>query len=153
MRKYDDPSRANMNDPSDRPLILFRFAEVYLNAAEAYFKEGNNDKAAEMINVVRRRAAYRSTSDAGANDAAALAMEITPADVTIDFILDERTREFYGEMLRWWDLVRTQQLVRRVTLWNTEAAAYIQDYHALRPIPVQIQLDLLTPRWDNNPGY
>jgi hypothetical protein len=153
MRKYDDPTRNNMNDPSDRPLILFRFAEVYLNAAEAYFKSGNNVKAAELINVVRRRAAFRSTNDAGANDAAALAMEISPDDVTIDFILDERTREFYGEMLRWWDLVRTRELVRRVTLWNAEAAPYIQDYHALRPIPVQTQLDLLNPKWDNNPGY
>jgi hypothetical protein len=152
LSKFNDPTRAHMNDPSDRPLILFRFAEVYLNAAEAYFKAGNNDQAAEMINVVRRRAAYRSTNDAAANDAAALAMEIDAGDVTLDLILDERTREFYGEMLRWWDLVRTGQLLNRVTLWNTEAAPYIQAYIVLRPIPVQTDRPY-DPKWDNNPGY
>ncbi len=156
LRKFDDPTRAHMNDPSDRPHILFRFAELYLIAAEAAIKGGGTlQNAADMINVVRRRAAYRSTNSAAQNAAAALAMEITPAQVTLDFLLDERTREFYGELLRWWDLVRTKTLVSRVTQWNTEATPYIKDYHVLRPIPVSTQIDLVTqgPAFPQNPGY
>jgi hypothetical protein len=156
LSKFNDPTRAHMNDPSDRPHVIFRFAEVYLIAAEAAFKGGGTaQNAADMINVVRRRAAYRSTNSAAQNTAAATAMQITPAQVTLDFILDERTREFYGELLRWWDLVRTKTLVSRVKQWNTEATPYIQDYHAFRPIPVTSQIDLVTqgPPFPQNPGY
>jgi hypothetical protein len=156
LSKFNDPTRAHMNDPSDRPLVLFRLAEVYLIAAEAAFKGGATlQDAADMINIVRRRAAYRSSYTPDQLAAAQTAMEITPAEVSIDFILDERTREFYGELLRWWDLVRTQSLVRRVTQWNTEATPYIKDYHVLRPIPVSSQIDLVTegPAFPQNPGY
>jgi hypothetical protein len=156
LSKFNDPTRAHMNDPSDRPHILFRFAEMYLIAAEAAFKGGGTvQDAADMINVIRRRAAFRSSYNPAQLAAAQAAMEITPADVTLDFILDERTREFYGELLRWWDLVRTKSLINRVKQWNTEAAPYIQDYHVLRPIPVTSQIDLVTegPAFPQNPGY
>jgi starch-binding outer membrane protein, SusD/RagB family len=156
LNKFNDPTRAHMNDPSDRPLVIFRLAEVYLIAAEAAFKGGATlQDAADMINVIRRRAAFRSSYTPEQLAAAQTSMEITPAEVSVDFILDERTREFYGELLRWWDLVRTKSLVSRVKLWNTEAADYIQDYHALRPIPVSSQIDLVTegPAFPQNPGY
>lgn len=154
MSKYDDPSRPQVNDASTRALVMFKFSEVYLIAAEAAFKMGDNGKAADMINVVRRRAAWKSTNSADQNNADADALTIKPEQVTLDFILDERTREFYGEGLRWWDLTRTQSLVRRVKLYNPEAAAKIQDFHALRPIP-QRQIDAVTegPAFPQNPGY
>ena len=143
VKKFDDPSRTGVNDPSTRPVVIFRFSDVYLVAAEAAFKAGDLDNAANMLNVVRQRAAYRSTNSQAQNDAAAAAVTITAADVTLDFILDERTREFYGEWQRWWDLARTQSLVRRVQEWNPEAAPYIQAFHELRPIPQQ-EIDLVT---------
>jgi hypothetical protein len=154
VKKFDDPSRTVVNDPSTRPVVIFRFSDVYLIAAEAYFKDGKLTEAAAMLNVVRQRAAYRSTNTPAQNAAAALAVTITPASVTLDFILDERTREFYGEWQRWWDLARTQSLVRRVTEWNPEAAQYIKPFHVLRPIP-QDQIDRVTegPAFPQNPGY
>jgi hypothetical protein len=81
-------------------------------------------------------------------------MTITASNVTLDFILDERTREFYGECHRWLDLVRTRSLVRRVKAWNNEGAPYIQDFHMLRPIP-QTEIDRVVegPKMNNNPGY
>ena len=81
-------------------------------------------------------------------------MLITPAQVTLDFILDERSRELFGEWQRWHDLVRTGSLVRRVKEWNPEAGPFIQNYHALRPIP-QSQIDRVVegPPFPQNPGY
>jgi hypothetical protein len=154
VKKFDDVSRTGVNDPSTRPVVIFRFSDVYLVAAEAAFKAGDLTNAAAMINVVRQRAAYRSTNSSAQNAAAVAAVTIQPSDVTLDFILDERTREFYGEWQRWWDLARTQSLIRRVTEWNPEAAQYIQPFHVLRPIPQQ-QIDLVTegPTFPQNPGY
>lgn len=155
VKKFMDPSRgANFNDPSTRPVVLYRFSDVYLVAAEAAFKAGDNVNAAAMLNVVRQRAAYRKTNTAAQNDAAAAAVTITPADVTLDFILDERTREFYGEWQRWLDLVRTKSLERRVKDWNPEAAGNIQSFHSLRPIP-QSQIDRVVegPPFPQNQGY
>ena len=154
VKKFDDPNRTGVNDPSTRPVVIFRFSDVYLVAAEAAFKAGDLTNAAAMINVIRQRAAYRSTNSGAQNALAADAVTVTPADITLDFILDERTREFYGEWQRWWDLVRTQSLVNRVTVWNPEAAPYIQAFHVLRPIPQQ-EIDLVTegPKFSQNPGY
>jgi len=156
-RKFDDPSRAagNFNDPSTRPVTIFRYADVYLLAAEAYFKLGMTDSAAFYLNKIRERGAYQAGNTPTQNAAAAAAMDITGADVTLDFILDERTREFFGEGLRWWDLVRTGSLLNRVQKWNpVEAGAHIQPYMVLRPIPQQ-EIDAVTqgPKFPQNPGY
>lgn len=154
MRKYDDSTRAYLNDASTRPFILFKFSELYLIAAEAAFKLNDNTNAAAMLNVLRQRAAFKPTNTAAQNAAAVTAMTITPAQVNLNFILDERARELFGEYMRWWDLVRTKTLVDRVKQYNPEAAAGIQPYHVLRPIP-QMQIDLVTegPRFPQNPSY
>jgi hypothetical protein len=159
MKKWADPSRANPNDPSTRPVVILRFAEVYLIAAEAAFKGGGTmQQAADMINILRRRSAFRTNTvttlpttiiddryPSGLNQATAETnMTITPAQVTLDFILDERTREFYGESMRWLDLVRTKSLLTRVAAWNaTEAGTNIKPFNILRPIP-QDQIDRVT---------
>jgi hypothetical protein len=155
VKKHMDPSRgSNFNDPSTRPVVITRFSEVYLVGAEAYLMAGNKAKAAELLNVVRQRAAYRKTNTAAQNAAAAAAMTISADDVTVDFILDERSREFFGEWMRYQDLVRTKTLVKRVQAWNREASAYVKDFHLLRPIP-QSQIDRTVegPPFTQNPGY
>lgn len=161
LTKYDDPTRAQMNDASTRPFVMFKFSEVYLLAAEAAFKGGGTlQNAADMLNILRQRAAYRSNKTGAQNAAAALAMTITPAQVTLDFILDERTRELFGEYQRWWDLVRTHTLSARLNAWN-KLEAYPKystsnpaDAYMLRPVP-QTQIDLVTqgPTFPQNPGY
>jgi hypothetical protein len=160
MKKYDDPSRTGVNDPSTRPFILYRFSDVYLLAAEAYFKSNDLVNAANMINAVRSRAAYRTTNTAAQNAAAVAANQITSAQVTLDFILDERSRELYDECTRWWDLTRTQSLGRRLQMYNaTEAypgysASNPADAFSLRPIS-QDEINLVTtgPAFPQNPGY
>lgn len=138
MKKHDDVTRAHTNDASDRPFPLMRFAETYLLAAEAAFKAGNLTNAKNMINVVRGRAG---------------ALPIQEADVTLDFILDERTRELFGEWMRWYDLARTKSLQSRLAAYNPIGNFNpTRDY--LRPIP-QSQRDLVTtgPAYPQNTGY
>lgn len=155
VRKFDDSTRGHMNDYSDRPYILFRFSELYLIAAEAAFKGGATlQDAANMINVLRTRAALKPNQTPVQYAANIVAQQITPAQVTLDFILDERSRELFAEDTRWWDLSRTKKLVDRVQLYNAEAAAGVQPFNMLRPIP-QSQIDLVTegPKYPQNPGY
>ena len=155
VRKFDDSTRVDLNDYSDRPYILYRFAELYLIAAEAAFRGGGTlQNAADMINVLRTRAALKAKQTPAEYAAAVAAQQITPAQVTLDFILDERSRELFAEDCRYWDLCRTKTLVARVQQYNAEAAAGVQPYNMLRPIP-QTQIDLVTegPKYPQNPGY
>jgi hypothetical protein len=82
-------------------------------------------------------------------------MEITSADLTMNFIMEERERELLGEQMRWFDLNRWGVLVERVKLYNPQAAPNIKDFHTLRPLP-QNQLDRVeggVSAFPQNPGY
>jgi len=147
MQKFLDPLRPDRTyEAGSRDYIMFRLAETYLILAEAQFRLGRLPEAAEAINAVRRRAAWPGKT---------AAMVITPAQVSIDFILDERGRELVGEMFRWFDLKRTGKLLERVKAYNPDAKANIKDFHVLRPIP-QDQIDRTTDgatKFQQNPGY
>lgn len=105
------------NSSSLRPYNIAKLSEVYLIAAESAVKGATGSKTArDLINVLRARAAYRSTNTDSQNMAAAEAMvAATPTAITIDYVLDERSRELYGEQLRWADLIRTKKLARAKT--------------------------------------
>jgi hypothetical protein len=154
--KFDDTKRQAINDMSYRPMIAARLAEVYLIAAEAWLKRGDAAKAAEYINVIRERAAYRPGLSAAELATAKANIRITANDVNIDFILDERTRELCAEQSRWNELVRTKKLVERVKAYNPHGAPNIKEHHMLRPIP-QSQIDLMSDEGQKagyqNPGY
>ncbi len=142
--KFLDPKRPDRQATAgSRDWMLMRLADAYLIAAEAAVKMGKMQDAADMINVIRRRAAWPGKEKD---------MEITAADMTLDYVLDERARELFGEMHRWFDLTRTGKLVERVKKYNPQASA-IQDHHVLRPIP-QEQLDRANDgTYAQNPGY
>ena len=146
LSKFADPTRPSSNEQqSARDVFVIRLAEMYMNAAEAEFKLGKLDSAAYYLNIVRTRAAKSGK---------VAAMQVTQNQINLDFILDERAREFAGEQIRWFDLKRTGKLIDRVKLDNPDAAPNIQAFHLLRPIP-QAQLDAVTNRADfkQNPGY
>ena len=157
-----------------------RLADTYLIAGEAYGRKGDWTNALKYINKVRERAAYASgeqkpkqiyTIDGGTNTTTATLtnMQVTQADVVlprfpsgagydkfVDWMLEERARELYGELNRWEDLARTGTLIARVKLYNPDAAPNIKDYHKLRPIP-NTYTDRLSPQPPvaemQNPGY
>jgi hypothetical protein len=143
MFKYFDTKRADLNAPSIRPVIAYRLAETYLIAAEAAFMSGKISEAVIYINAIRDRAAMPGQTNS-----------IQASDLSLDFILDERSRELCGENMRWWDLVRTGKLLDRVRAHNPEARPNIQTKHILRPIP-QSQIDAVTTGtpYPQNPGW
>ncbi|GAB3986022.1 hypothetical protein GCM10028807_02540 [Spirosoma daeguense] len=144
--KFADQTRSNRDVVnSKRDAFVFRLSEMYMIAAEASMKLGNTGNAADYVNVVRKRAALPGKSDQ---------MLVKPADMTLDFMLDERAREFVGEQLRWFDLKRTGKLLERLTKYNPDAAANAKSYHLLRPIP-RVEIDVLQNKTEfvQNPGY
>ena len=147
LKKYQDNLRANLTaQEGGKVFVIYRLAEVYLIAAEASLGLNNTADAAGFINVIRRRAA----SPAHKAD-----YDITPGQVTLDFIMDERERELAGEFNRWYDLVRpgADYYVARVKKYNPHATA-LAAKHVLRPIP-QTQIDGVVqgPKYPQNPGY
>jgi len=127
LSKFMDPTRASLNEAqSARDVFVIRLAEMYLIAAEAEMNMGNLSNAADYINVILTRAAKPGRVDE---------MLVTPSEITLDFILNERARELAGEQLRWFDLKRTGKLIERVKAYNPDNAVNIQPYHVLRPIP------------------
>lgn len=145
LSKFADPTRTSINEAqSARDVFVIRFAELYLIAAEAEFNLGNPGAAATYLNVIRTRAAKTGKiAD----------MQVTPDQVTLDFILDERAREFAGEQIRWFDLKRSGKLLERVKANNPNAVT-IQDFNLVRPIP-RTQVDAVTNKdeFKQNPGY
>jgi hypothetical protein len=149
LKKYMDPiTRATASsNPGYLDIFVIRLAEMYLIAAEAAFQQGDNNTAATYINVLRTRAAIKTPVDHTSE------MQITAADINIDFILDERARELAGEHLRWFDLKRTGKLVDRIHQYNKDITQ-VQPFHMLRPIP-QEEINALTngTEFGQNEGY
>jgi len=110
------------NAGSTRPFPIAKFSELFLVAAEAAVKGAtttavtgtyaNDGTAKGLINVIRARAGKWRFNNNGnvvklADNSAAM-IAATPAAIDINYILAERSREYYGEGYRWFDLVRTQ---------------------------------------------
>ncbi len=153
LSKFLDGTRLALNDTAGgKDWYVARLAETYLIAAEALYRDGKPAEALPYVNAVRERAAKTGT--------VATSMDVTVADLSIDFFLDERARELAGEQMRWFDLVRPMpnypsgKLVERVKLYNPQAAAagFIKDCHTLRPIP-QTEIDRTTSGMQQNPCY
>ena len=113
-------------------------AETYLLLAEAQFRLNDLNSAAATINVIRKRAN---------------ATLITPAQVTLDFILDERSRELITEEHRRYSLLRTGRWFARTQLNNVYAGAKIALRDTLLPIPQSVIDANLTKLMPQNPGY
>ncbi len=177
----DESSIGMPNGANPRPYNIARFSELYFVAAEAAVKGAStsgNWTARNLINEVRGRAgkwrlAPLEYKDYGVDlsklyaDHSAEMKAATPDNITIDYILDERFREFFGEGLRWFDLVRTQTWEKMAGTYHICNDTYgnvpekftrdIKKYYYLRPIP-QGQLDALQMSAEEkeqfqNPGY
>ena len=161
------------NGASTRPFNIAKFSELYFIAAEAAVKGASGAMSArELINVIRARAGvWRWDNNGNApkvEDNSAAMIAATPATIDVNYILAERSREYYGEGYRWYDLIRTQK-------WGELASTYeiagsnkgdhtpetvtrnIEPYHYLRPIPQdqieRMEISAVEKQEYQNPGY
>ncbi len=129
----------------DTDLAIIRLAEIYLNYAEATLRGGGGDLnlATTKINELIARA-YGSNNNS-----------ISSSDMSLDFILDERSRELYWEGQRRTDLVRYGYFTSGNYLWpfksNQPAGIGTDEYRNLFPIP-QSSI-LVNPNLQQNEGY
>ena len=158
---------SKVNGGSPRPWNVAKFSEFYLIGAEAAVKLGKNAEAKTLVNVLRARAGKQTFSQ---NDNVAVTVDnteamlaATPDVITIDYILDERSREFWGEGYRWFDLVRTQKWAERASTYRIAGSGYtdkdLQTFtrdipagYYIRPIP-QGQLDGLIMSKEEKAAY
>lgn len=112
---------------------VFRLADIYLMYAEAALRGGTDtqgnatDKALGYVNDVRTRAFGNASGN------------ITAAELTLDFILDERARELHMECVRRTDLIRFGKFTSADYLWEFKggqaAGKALDDKYKLFPIP------------------
>ncbi len=161
------------NGAVTRPFPIAKYSEFYLVAAEAAVQGATGSYTAnELVNVLRARAGKwrfdNGEQQERIEDNSAAMILATPAIIDIDFILAERSREYFGEGIRWLDLVRTQkwgELAASFRIAGNDARDHtpttttrtIQSYNYLRPIP-QSQIDDLDMTEAEkaayqNPGY
>ncbi|MDR0748762.1 MAG: RagB/SusD family nutrient uptake outer membrane protein [Tannerellaceae bacterium] len=134
---------------------VMRLGETYLLRAEARLRQSKNADAAADINKLRDRA----FKDARAATGNASLGSVGAADVTIDFILDERARELIGEENRRMTLTRAGKLADRVPMNGDTSPAdkvitgFDANKHLLLPIPLsEIQMNKEADL-GQNPGY
>ena len=122
---------------------LFRLADAYLMFAECVVRGasgGTINQATDYVNAVRTRAN---------------ASTITPGQLTLDFLIDERARELNLEGHRRSDLIRFGKFTGGSYLWpwkgNTQTGTSIPSTYNVFPIPLTaLQAN---PNLTQNPGY
>jgi starch-binding outer membrane protein, SusD/RagB family len=159
------------NGDSPRPYPVLKFSELYFIAAEAAVKGATttgNWTARNLINEIRGRAGVWTYDNNRQREKVAdysqQMKDATPQNITIEYILAERSREFFGEGYRWWDLVRTQtwkQIAGTYTICGLTAGDHtpktwervlITPEKYLRPIP-QGQIDALQMSAEEKAAY
>ncbi len=163
------------NAASTRPFNIAKFSELYFIAAEALVKGAipqGGMSARDLINVIRARAGVwtfdNNDNESRNDDFSDQLIAETPTAIDINYILAERSREYYGEGYRWYDLIRTQKWAELASTYQIAGTQFgdhdaqtisrdIQPYLYLRPIP-QGQLDALDMSAAElstyqNPGY
>ena len=135
------PGADNVHSDVDYP--KFRLADAYLMYAEAVERGGGGDpgQAVSLINELRDRA---FDGDAGTID---------EGDLSLDFILDERSRELLWEGQRRVDLIRFDQFTEGTWAWKggEPEGRETEAFRNLYPLPAtELRAN---PNLEQNDGY
>lgn len=122
---------------------VIRLPETILLRAEAKFRKGDAQGAADDINIIRDRAQCN--------------VRATAAMVDLDFILDERARELFGEESRWNTLLRmggniASERIRKYAKYDYQRNSLTFDFNTF-PIPQTIIDRNKDVVWEQNPGW
>ncbi len=136
-----NPAFANTDFP------VFRYADALLMRAEASYRLGNTANAVADINLVRARAYGNTTGNTTGN--------ITAAQLTDQFLLDERGREFYYEAQRRTDLVRFGKFTDGSYTWQWKGNTFngISTANHLNIFPIPGSEISANPNIKQNTGY
>lgn len=121
---------------------ILRLADVYLMAAESALRMGSHQtEALEYVNLIRARAGVPAWNS---------------AELTLNTLLDERSRELYWEMTRRTDLIRYNRFVGSSYLWawkgGVEGGTALPAHFNLYPIPANV-VAVYGSSYKQNPGY
>ena len=127
----------------DTDFPLFRLADVYLMYAEADLRVDNDlsDDGLSKLRALRTRAHNTNV--------------LSKQDATLDYILDERSRELYWEAHRRQDLIRFGKYTGGTYNWawkgNGSNGIALPSYFNVYPIPTASMA--ANPNLTQNPGY
>ncbi|MBC2844326.1 RagB/SusD family nutrient uptake outer membrane protein [Winogradskyella flava] len=139
-----NPGSDSTGDHTDIDFPMFRLADAYLMYAESVVRGGGGSMSTAVgyINQLRERA-YGDTSG-----------NISESDLSLDFIIDERSRELYWEAHRRTDLIRFDQFSDNgVWQWKggVQQGTTTESFRDLMPLPAT---DLgINTNLEQNPGY
>jgi hypothetical protein len=133
--KWSNVSSTGVAGPSqtfvDTDFPLFRLADAYLMYAEATVRGGSGSaqQALDYVNMLRERANGGTSAN------------ITAGELTLDFLLDERSRELSWEGHRRQDLIRFGKYTGGAYNWawkgNSQGGIAIPAHLSVFPVPNQ----------------
>lgn len=133
MAKY--PGKTGEN-PQDNNICVIRLSEVYLNAAEAAFKNGQTDQALEYLNAIAERANPMKS--------------VLLSDLSLERILIERRKELVGEGHAFFDYMRNGKAVTRQGGWHLPSIS--ADAVTIRPNDLRVVIPIPQTEMDANPN-
>jgi starch-binding outer membrane protein, SusD/RagB family len=149
-KKYISNHRSASNaggmatDVSYENQVVMRVAEVYFLYAEALASLNRIPEAAQYLNKTIRRARGYQLDEETPYDFAG-----TDATAFMQLLMEEKRKEFIGEQIRWYDVIRwgiAESEIARVedrVAWIDKAASF--------PIPLREMAN--NPNMVQNPGY
>lgn len=112
---------------------MFRLADVYLMLSESVLRGGSGSSQATALDLVNQ---LRKRSFGDKYDASG---KITSAELTTDFILDERARELCWECTRRTDLIRFSKFTTADYIWQwkggVKSGQAVDNKYNIYPIP------------------
>lgn len=143
MVKFVDETKVPVNTDWGINFPVLRYTDVLMMKAEAILKGGSpgaQNDVDVIVNQVRSRAGLGPLTN-----------------VTFEQLMDERRKEFAGEGLRWFDLVRTPDIISTMNTWISAEDVFglIDDMIAnyiIYPLPAN-EIDVKNGLYEQNPGY